>query len=178
MYWSGVIIPDVLVRGRQDCVGPLPEGWAFSEHVFALYARQVHNIYMTSKRWTTSNKAVYNLGYHIIWCPKYRRKVLVDKVETRLKELLFEKADEIGVTIENIEVMPDHVHIFVKSTPVNAPHYIVQQFKGYTSFVLRNEFKFLKTRLPTLWTRSYYIESVGHISEETIKKYIDDQKNK
>ena len=117
---------------------------------------------MTKERWTTSNKAVYNLGYQIIWCPKYRRKVLVDRVEIRLKELLHEKAAEINVTIENLEVMPDHIHLFVKSTPVNAPHYIVQQLEGYTSRVLQKEFPFLNSRLPTLWTRSYY-EAIGHI---------------
>lgn len=132
---------------------------------------------MNSNRWKTSNKAVCNLGYHIIWCPKYRRKVLIDRIETRLKELLFEKAAEIDVTIENLEIMPDHVHLFVKSVPTNAPHYIVQRFKGYTSRVLRKEFPSLKSRLPTLWTRSYYIESVGHISEQTIRQYIEDQKN-
>jgi putative transposase len=132
---------------------------------------------MSGKRWTTSNKAVYNIGYHIIWCPKYRRKVLVDRVEIRLKELLFEKAEQISVSIESLEIMPDHVHVFVKTTPVNAPHYVVQQFKGYTSRILRKEFKFLRTRLPTLWTRSYYIESIGHISESVIRKYIESQKN-
>lgn len=132
---------------------------------------------MTNERWTTSNKAVYNIGYHLIWCPKYRRKVLVGDVETRLKELLTEKAIEIGVSIEKMEVMPDHAHLFVKSSPVLSPHYIVQQLKGYTSFRLRNEFSRLKTRLPTLWTRSYYCESVGHISEETIIKYIEQQKD-
>jgi len=133
---------------------------------------------MSNKRWTTSNKAVYNLGYHLIWCPKYRRKVLVDGVEVRLRELLAEKASEIGVTIETMEIMPDHVHLLIKSTPVNSPHYIVQQFKGYTSRVLRQEFAGLRSRLPTLWTRSYYVESVGHISEATVKKYIANQKNK
>ena len=131
---------------------------------------------MAKKRWTTSNKAIYNLGYHFIWCPKYRRKVLVDKVETRLRELLLQKAQDIGVTIETLEIMPDHVHLFAKSSPVDSPHFIVQQFKGYTSRILRKEFVFLKSRLPTLWTRSYYVESVGHISEETIRKYIDGQK--
>ena len=85
---------------------------------------------MASKRWTTSNKAVFNIAFHIIWCPKYRRKVLVDQVKFRLKELLLEKANGIDVTIENMEIMPDHVHLFVKSNPVLAPHYIVQQFKG------------------------------------------------
>jgi len=132
---------------------------------------------MSEKRWTISNKAVYNLGYHLIWCPKYRRKVLVGRVETRLRELLLEKGKQIGVVIETMEIMPDHVHLFVKTSPVNAPHYIVQQFKGCTSRILRKEFEVLKSRLPTLWTRSYYIESVGHISEETVKRYIENQKN-
>lgn len=70
---------------------------------------------MTSERWTTSNKAVYNIGYHLIWCPKYRRKVLVNAVAAQLKELLIEKAADIGAHIETMEVMPDHVHIFVKA---------------------------------------------------------------
>lgn len=129
-------------------------------------------------RWTTSNKAVYNLGYHLIWCPKYRRKVLIGDIETRLKELLHEKAERLGITIERLEVMPDHVHLFVKTDPTFAPHYVVQQLKGYTSFQLRKEFPSLVSRLPTLWTRSYYVESVGHISEATVKKYIEEQKNK
>lgn len=132
---------------------------------------------MANERWTTSNKAVFNIGYHLIWCPKYRRKVLIGQVETRLKELLTEKANELGITIENMEVMPDHTHLFIKSTPVLSPHYIVQQLKGYTSHELRKEFPHLKSKLPTLWTRSYYCESVGHISAETIKQYIDGQKN-
>jgi putative transposase len=132
---------------------------------------------MTKERWTTSNKAVYNIGYHLIWCPKYRRKVLVEQVEIRLKELLLQKAGDIGVIIETMEVMPDHTHLFVKSTPVLSPHYIVQQLKGFTLHELRKEFPSLKSRLPTLWTRSYYCESVGHISAETIKRYIDEQKN-
>jgi putative transposase len=99
---------------------------------------------MENKRWTTSNKAVYNLGYHIIWCPKYRRKLLTNSVETRLKELLYKKADELGLTIETCEIMPDHVHLFIKSSPVDSPHFIVQQLKGYTSIYQRNS-DFLKT---------------------------------
>lgn len=129
-------------------------------------------------RWTTSNKAVFNIGYHLIWCPKYRRKVLVGQVETRLKELLFEKANMCGLSIEKMEIMPDHVHIFVKTNPTNPPHWIVQQLKGYTSRILRLEFPQLRTRLPTLWSRSYYCESVGHISEDVVKKYIQEQKTR
>ncbi|ARD84458.1 transposase IS200-family protein [Ferroplasma acidiphilum] len=131
---------------------------------------------MVSERWTRSNKSVYNLGYHIIWCPKYRRNVLVNGIDVRLKELLNYKAQELKIEIKEMEVMPDHIHIFIKADPVLSPHYIIQQFKGYTSRILRQEFPVLKRKLPTLWTRSYYIESVGHISESVVRKYIEDQK--
>ena len=133
---------------------------------------------MITKRWTTSNKAVFNLGYHLIWCTKYRRKVISTLIELRLKQLLLEKAKELSLTIESMAIMPDHVHVFINSNPIDSPHFIVQQLKGYTSNILRKEFIELKSKLPTLWTRSYYTESVGHLSEEIIKKYILDQKNK
>lgn len=133
---------------------------------------------MNNERWTHSTTTVYNIGYHIIWCPKFRRKVLINEVNERLKIILETKALELGCEIEIQEIMPDHVHVFIRSRPTLAPHYIVQQLKGHSSRVLRKEFPKLKSRLPTLWTRSYYCESIGHISEETVKKYIEDQKNK
>src|ERR687883_463817 len=74
---------------------------------------------MAHERWTTSNKAVYNLGYHLIWCTKYRRKVLLDRAADRVKQLLTEKAATLGLTIETMEVMPDHVHLFVKAQPMD-----------------------------------------------------------
>lgn len=132
---------------------------------------------MVNTRWTLNNTTVYNIGYHLIWCPKYRRKVLVGEVEKRLKALLQKKAEEIDVSIESLEILPDHLHLFIKAPPTAAPHWIVQQLKGYTSHELRKEFEQLRTRLPTLWTRSYYVESCGHISEDTAKKYIEEQKN-
>ena len=130
---------------------------------------------MENNRWTRTNTAVFNIGYHLIWCPKYRRKILVGSVEQRLRLLLVEKALSINAEIVRLEVMPDHIHLFVKSFPTVAPSYIVQQLKGYTARVLRSEFAHLR-KLPSLWTRSYYCESVGHISEHTILKYIEDQK--
>jgi len=133
---------------------------------------------MGTQRWTKSKTSVHNVAYHLIWCPKYRRKVLTGKIEQRLKQLLKQKAKENEWKIETLEIMPDHVHVFVKANPVASPHWIVQQFKGYSSNILRKEFPELKSKLPTLWTRSYYCESVGHISEDTIKKYIEDQKGK
>ena len=132
---------------------------------------------MAYLRWKKSETCVFNIAYHLIWCPKYRRKVLVGQVETRLKELLVQKAEEIGVDIAQMEVMPDHVHLFVKTQPTLAPQFVVQQLKGYTSHIMREEFSQL-ARMPSLWTRSYYCESVGHISEETIRQYIEDQKNR
>lgn len=131
-----------------------------------------------NKRFKSVSHAVYNCGYHLIWCPKYRRKILIGDVEIRLKELLIEKSLEHNWNIEKMEIMPDHVHIFIKVHTVDSPMHIVSQLKGYTAFVLRKEFTFLKSQLPCLWTRSYFCESVGHISEETIKKYIEEQKNK
>lgn len=132
------------------------------------------NNYM--ERWKKSKTAVYNLSFHLIWCPKYRRSVLVDKIALRLSELLEEKAKFLDIQIENKTIMPDHVHLFIRSKPTLPPHYILNQLKGYSSRMLRQEFPSLKSRLPSLWTRSYYIDSVGKLNEYTIKKYIEEQK--
>jgi putative transposase len=98
-------------------------------------------------------------------------------VDERLKILLQQKADELGITLENMEVMPDHVHLFIRSKPTYAIHFVINQLKGYSSVCLRKEFPWLRSRLPSLWTRSYFVEPVGHISEETVRKYIENQKN-
>ena len=143
-----------------------------------IFASKLKAFIMTlANRYTSSSHCVYNLGYHIVFCPKYRRKVLVDGIDERLKELLKEKAQELGITIESMEVMPDHVHLFIRNKPTYAVHFVVNQLKGYSSVKLRKEFPKLKSRLPTLWTRFYFVESVGHISEDTMKKYIENQKN-
>lgn len=128
-------------------------------------------------RWKSSSHCKYNLGVHIIFCPKYRRKVLIGKIESDFKTLCNEVSEKIGVEIISMEVMSDHVHLFIKYPPTLAIHYIVQQIKGTTSKVLRSRYSSLKSRIPTLWTRSYFAESVGTIKEESIKKYIENQKN-
>jgi putative transposase len=130
------------------------------------------------ERWKSGTNCIFNIGYHLIWCPKYRRPVLTDAVEKRLRKIMSEKAKFFGVNIVSLEILPDHVHLFVKCKPTFAPHQLVKQFKGNSSRLLRTEFPHLKSRIPTLWTNSYYCESVGHISESTVKKYIEDQKNK
>ena len=133
---------------------------------------------MMDSRHKTNANCVYSLKYHLVWCPKYRKKVLVGQVEARLRELLYEKANNMGVEIEALEILPDHVHMFVSADPTEAPQRLANQFKGYTSRILRLEFASLKPRLPTLWSRSYYVGSVGHVSEESVKQYIADQKTR
>jgi putative transposase len=121
---------------------------------------------------------VFSLKYHIVWCPKYHRPVLVKPVDVRLKALLLQKAGELGLTIHTMEVMPDHVHLFVEGSPTICVAEIVNGLKGFTSHALREEFPFLKSRLPTLWSRSYYTGSVGSVSEAVVRKYIEGQKGK
>lgn len=98
-------------------------------------------------------------------------------IEKRLRELLYEKANHNSWKIEELEIMPDHVHLFIKVTPSDSVSHVVSQLKGYTANMLRKEFESLRRELPTLWTRSFYVESVGHISEQTIIKYIENQNN-
>jgi putative transposase len=133
---------------------------------------------MHISRYRRTVGTIYNLHYHLVWCPKYRRPVLTDAVEMRLKDLLAEKAAAMDIQIEVLEVMPDHVHLFVAAPPTDAPQHLANQFKGYSSRVLRQEFPHLRSRLPTLWSRSYYVGSAGHVSEETIKQYIATQKGR
>lgn len=116
---------------------------------------------------------VYKNQFHIIWCPKYRRPVLIDDVATRLKQILAEVAKEHDVTIKAMEVMPDHVHLFIEFDPRLMLHKIIKDLKGVSAKKLRDEFPFLKSRLPSLWTRSYFSCSIGHISEDTIRQYIE-----
>jgi putative transposase len=122
--------------------------------------------------------AVFSLKYHLVFCPKYRKSVLLGPVAERLKALLTTKAAELHVTLHTLEVMPDHVHMFVESDPGMAPAKLAAQFKGYTSRILRHEFRHLRSQLPSLWSRSYYIGSVGHVSEATVRRYIENQKGR
>jgi putative transposase len=129
-------------------------------------------------RYAKNAGAVFSLRYHIVWCPKFRRPVLIDAVDTRLRQLLAEKAAELGITIHALEVMPDHVHLFVEADPTLCVAEMVNRFKGVTSRVLRQEFAALRSRLPTLWSRSYYAGTVGAVGEAVIRRYIENQKGK
>ena len=119
----------------------------------------------------------FNLKYHIVWCTKYRRKVLTEDIQIFLKKKIQEVCDKNKYVLHTVESMPDHVHVFIEASQKDSVHRIVSQIKGYTAFELRKEFVELRSRLPCMWTRSYYAGTVGHVSEETVKKYIENQKN-
>ena len=146
----------------------------------SLYSCQIYMIYwgMTTERYRRNAGAVYSLKYHIVWCPKYRRAVLVDSIADRLRTLLTERSAELGTTIQALEIMPDHVHVLIESEPTRCVAEIVNRLKGDTSRVLRAEFASLRSRLPTLWSRSYYAGSVGHVSAATVERYIAARKGK
>src|SRR3954453_22320369 len=111
-------------------------------------------------RYRKNAGAVFSLKYHLVWCPKYRRPVLVDEVESRLRDLLEGKAAELEMTVHAIEIMPDHVHLFVEADPTRCVAEIVNRLKGFSSRFLRREFASLRSRLPCLWSRSYYAGTV------------------
>jgi putative transposase len=124
--------------------------------------------------------AVYVINYHLVWIPRYRKKVLVGRIAERLKELLSEIASQYGFQIVAVEVMPDHVHLFVSAPPKFAPAEIVRLFKGISSRRLMQEFAYLRRQYwgekATLWAESYYVGTAGHVSAETIQRYIENQK--
>ena len=131
---------------------------------------------MPASRYAKTAGAVFSLTFHLVWCPKYRRPVLTPPADGRVKAPLAAIADEHGMTIRAAEVMPDHVHLFVEADPTLCVAEIVNRFKGRTGRLLREEFPALRSRLPTLWSRSYLAASVGAVSEATIRRYIAAQK--
>jgi putative transposase len=126
-------------------------------------------------RFNHSNNCIYNIGYHIIWCPKYRKSILVGEFKIIIENALLNKAKQLEIILEKYEIMPDHIHLFIKCKPTQAIATVVQQLKGYSSYILRNKYPKYKKLYKHLWAPSYYCESVGHISEQTVKKYIEDQ---
>jgi len=115
------------------------------------------------------------LGLDLVWCPKYRRRVLGGRVGRRLDELLGQIAAERGWQIVVDEVMPDHVHLFVRVGPADAPASVVRALKGRTARVLRHEFPYLHRFAKVLWSPSYFAASVGYVSETTVRRYIEHQ---
>lgn len=126
----------------------------------------------------TTSGGVSNLNYHLVFCPKYRIPVLVDDVADDLETLIRQKAEELEVEVKHLAIKPDHVHLFVKAPPEYSPSKLANQFKGYSSRRLREKYRHLVSRMPALWSRSFYCGSAGHVSDRTIANYIAAQQKR
>ena len=129
-----------------------------------------------TKKYHRNHTIVYSCQYHVIFCPKYRRPIFKDGIDARLKELVLEKQGEYGYEVLDMEVMPDHVHLLLDVNPQIGINTVVAKIKGYTAHTLRKEYPSLKSRLPCLWTRSKFIATVGVVTLEVVKRYIETQK--
>ena len=128
-----------------------------------------------TQKFKASNNVTYSCKYHIVYCPKYRRKVLTGEIAERLKGIIQEVAAETGSEILELEVLPDHVHILAEVDPSFGAMKFVRLCKGRSSRLLRQEFPALKTRLPTLWTDSTFLSTVGGAPLSVVKQYIESQ---
>src|SRR5438552_3758220 len=124
----------------------------------------------------SNHNVTYVCTFHVVFCPKYRRKVLVSPLDARLKEIVREQCVALRQDLLAVEVQPDHVHVLVGCDPQFGIHRLVKQIKGTTSRYLRQEFPQLKRRLPSLWTNSYFVATVGCVTLDTLKRYVEGQK--
>lgn len=125
----------------------------------------------------SNNNVVYRCTYHVVWCPKYRRKVIEGDVDTRLRQIIREVCAERNAPIVELETMPDHVHLLVSCDPQYGIHRLVKQIKGRSSRHIRQEFPAVRSRIPTLWTNSYFVATVGGATLEIVKQYVANQRN-
>lgn len=125
----------------------------------------------------SNNNVVYRCAYHVVWCPKYRRPVIEEAVDARLKQIIRDVCAERECNIIELATMPDHVHLLVECDPQYGIHRLVKQVKGRSSRLLREEFPSLKRRLPTLWTNSYLVATAGGAPLEIVKQYVENQRN-
>jgi putative transposase len=132
------------------------------QHMAMQYQRDEHRVHL--------------IVYHLIFCPKRRKSVLVGEVGRHCDQMIHKKCHEMGWDVLSLAVQPDHVHLFVRVFPTNSAADVVAAIKGYTSHELRNMYPDLRQRLPSLWTRSYFASSAGNVSAAIIEQYIAAQK--
>jgi putative transposase len=140
---------------------------------FVCYA--CYNSFMSTER-THTRHATYEIRYHFVFCPKFRRPVLAGAVGERLAELIPPIIERLGGRVLNLTVQADHVHLFVEIPPTLAPRQVMHRVKGATSHQLRQDFPHLRSQLPSVWARSYYVGTAGRVSAGTIQRYIDEQR--
>lgn len=119
----------------------------------------------------------FQCAFHVVWCPKYRRRVIGGRMEQRLQAIVGEVVAEKGAWLVELETMPDYVHLLVEVDPQYGIHKLVKAIKGRSSRVLRDEFPWLRSKLPTLWTNAYFVATVGGAPRDVIRDYVENQKN-
>jgi putative transposase len=132
---------------------------------------------MALEDYKSNLNVVYSSKYHVVWTPKYRRSVLIGDIAARCESVIRQAAEKYKAEVIALEIMPDHVHVLVEIDPQFGIHRLVKNMKGVSSHTLRNEFRTLKSKLPTLWTNSYFVSTVGGSPLEVIKQYVENQKN-
>ena len=135
---------------------------------------------MENEQYHGASHCKYLTQYHIVWCPKFRYSVLQNGVDITLKQILSDISNKYGYIIKALEVMPDHIHIFVDCPQTVAPCDVVRTLKSISAIELFKAYPQLKqfyAKCGKLWFDGYFISTVGHISEATVKKYIEEQKN-
>ena len=135
----------------------------------------VYNTGMKNTIYKSNKNVTYSCKYHVIWCSKYRRKVIVDSVEKRLRELIKDLASQLNIEIIEMETFPDHVRLLLEVDPQFGIHKAIKRIKGNSSKVLRSEFTQLRTKLPTLWTNKYFVSTIGELPLSAIQEYIESQ---
>jgi len=128
-----------------------------------------------SKTVKTENHITYDCHYHVAWCTKYKLELLKDGADDRLKEIIYDVAQDFDAVVEELEITKDHVHLILSCYP-HITHKIIRTMKGRSSRLLREEYSFIKTKTPSLWTRRYFIATTGDVQLSTIKQYIESQK--
>lgn len=123
-----------------------------------------------------SGHIAFDCHYRVVWCPKYRKSVLIDGVDLRLRDIISQVCEEKQAILEEMEIMPDHVHLLVSVDPQFGVHRLTKAIKSRSSRVLREEFPWLRSRIPTLWTHSYYVGTMGGADIDAVKRYIENQK--
>jgi len=129
-----------------------------------------------SRGYKHGSVSVHLMLYHFVWIPKRRKKVLIGNIKRELVSLIKNKIIEIGCEVIQLQVMSDHVHLFVRGNPTMSPNDIIMKVKGYSSRILRAKYNVLR-KLPALWTRSYFVSTAGNVSDAVIEKYIKEQTN-
>ncbi len=145
--------------------------------LLTLYSFMLYTVSMSKLAYKSNRNVFYSCKYHVVWCPKYRRKVLVQAIAERVAQIIREVCAEHEADVLSVEVMPDHVHLLVECDPQLGIHRLVRLIKGRSSRLLRQEFPLLKRKLPTLWTNSYFVSTVGGAPLAVMKQYIENQKH-